>query len=74
MNFSEIFYKLKRKIHLYKILKIKRKPFEEYCNYYCSYKHSLRHTAKHKYINYITARPNPGAGIGHQMANWMAGY
>lgn len=24
--------------------------------------------------NYFTARPNPGAGIGHQMANWIAGY
>lgn len=23
---------------------------------------------------YYTARPNPGAGIGHQMANWIAGY
>ncbi len=23
---------------------------------------------------YFTARPNPGAGIGHQMANWIAGY
>lgn len=23
---------------------------------------------------YYSARPNPGAGIGHQMANWIAGY
>lgn len=23
---------------------------------------------------YYSARPNPGAGIGHQMANWNAGY
>ena len=23
---------------------------------------------------YFSARPNPGAGIGHQMANWIAGY
>jgi hypothetical protein len=23
---------------------------------------------------YLSARPNPGAGIGHQMANWIAGY
>lgn len=23
---------------------------------------------------YFAARPNPGAGIGHQMANWNAGY
>lgn len=24
--------------------------------------------------NYLCARPNPGAGIGHQLANWIAGY
>ncbi|MFT3949340.1 MAG: hypothetical protein QM763_20420 [Agriterribacter sp.] len=24
--------------------------------------------------NYFTAIPNPGAGIGHQLANWIAGY
>lgn len=23
---------------------------------------------------YYTARPNPGAGIGHQMSNWIAGF
>ena len=27
-----------------------------------------------KYDTYYSARPNPGAGIGHQMANWIAGY
>jgi len=26
------------------------------------------------HLNYYTALPNPGAGIGHQMANWIAGY
>jgi hypothetical protein len=25
-------------------------------------------------VNYFTAVPNRGAGIGHQMANWIAGY
>lgn len=25
-------------------------------------------------FNYYAAIPNPGAGIGHQMANWIAGY
>jgi len=24
--------------------------------------------------NYYAARPNPAAGIGHQLANWIAGY
>ena len=26
------------------------------------------------WVNYFTARPNPGAGIGHQMSNWHSGY
>lgn len=25
-------------------------------------------------ISYYAARPNPGAGVGHQLANWIAGY
>jgi hypothetical protein len=25
-------------------------------------------------LNYYSALPNPGAGIGHQLANWIAGY
>jgi hypothetical protein len=29
---------------------------------------------KNKDNLYFAARPNPGAGIGHQMANWIAGY
>lgn len=74
MTIREFIYKFQRKIYILKASIKKNHSFEEYCNYYCSYKHSLRHTAKHKYINYITARPNPGAGIGHQIANWMAGY
>lgn len=44
---------------------------------YQSYWHFLFH-GKFKNdvapINYYSARPNPGAGIGHQMANWNAGY
>jgi len=27
-----------------------------------------------KNVNYYAAKPNLGAGIGHQMANWIAGY
>lgn len=42
---------------------------------YSSYWHSLFFfKEKPDYSNfYLTARPNPGAGIGHQMANWIAG-
>lgn len=35
--------------------------------------HSHHHSRPHV-EQYYTARPHPGAGIGHQLANWMAGY
>ena len=44
---------------------------------YFSYWHSLgtknniENDSRHYYF---TAIPNPGAGIGHQLANWIAGY
>lgn len=31
-------------------------------------------SSKQTFRNYFTATPNPGAGIGHQLANWIAGY
>lgn len=43
---------------------------------YRSYWHYLFHKAR-KAINvtcYYSICPNPGAGIGHQIANWIAGY
>lgn len=43
---------------------------------YKSYWNSLFYfsEATEKISNYYTASPNIGAGIGHQMANWIAGY
>lgn len=44
---------------------------------YRSYWHYLFHkNCKNdvEHSRYYTALPNPGAGIGHQMANWNAGY
>jgi hypothetical protein len=46
---------------------------------YRSYWHYLIfHTKKKEVVSanntYYTAKPNYGAGIGHQMANWIAGY
>jgi hypothetical protein len=43
---------------------------------YGSYWHSLFFSGSMSNINnyFYTARPNPAAGIGHQMANWNAGY
>lgn len=42
---------------------------------YRSYWHFLfhRHDVEKNTTCYYAARPNPGAGIGHQMANWIAG-
>lgn len=44
---------------------------------YRSYWHFLFHRNCKNDVestNYYSARPNPGAGIGHQIANWIAGY
>ncbi|WP_301921202.1 hypothetical protein [Ferruginibacter sp.] len=51
------------------------KPKSFYHKIYCSYWHhrfSTNKPGKHK--NYYTAVPNRGARIGHQLANWIAGY
>ncbi|MGE9291396.1 MAG: alpha-1,2-fucosyltransferase, partial [Puniceicoccales bacterium] len=45
--------------------------------FYRSKWHTLISKAETEHLNqnaYLTARPNPGAGIGHQMANWIAGH
>mgnify|MGYP005754255853 CR=1 FL=1 len=57
------------------VSRLKGYKIYKYC--YASYWH-LRIKGK-RYSNdkrelYFSARPNPGAGIGHQMANWIAGY
>lgn len=43
---------------------------------YRSYWHYLFHKNNHNNSSscYYTACPNPGAGIGHQIANWIAGF
>ncbi|WP_195500721.1 O-fucosyltransferase family protein [Bacteroides clarus] len=45
---------------------------------YRSYWHYLLHKSSkpnhQSKKSYYAARPNPGAGIGHQLANWIAGY
>ena len=74
MNIRKFLFKLRRKLHTYYLHYIIKKDFLHYCSYYASYRHSLRHVAEVKYTNYIAAEPNPGAGIGHQLGNWMAGY
>lgn len=55
------------------VSKLRKTKLYPYC--YRSYWHSIFFLkARDKsFNNYLTARPNPGAGIGHQMANWIAG-
>lgn len=68
------------------IAKIKKRIWENivtftrnktwYVKIYKSYWHYLFSPSNQvsNHINYYTATPNRGGGIGHQMANWIAGY
>ena len=76
ITFLELVYKLKAKIRFRMYSShYKNEEWEIYARRYASYRHSLIHKPEvGEHINYLAAIPNPGAGIGHQMANWMAGY
>lgn len=67
--------KIKRKIRNIWVTRLRNTSVYKYC--YPSYWHLLL-IRENKLANkdelYFAARPNPGAGIGHQMANWIAGY
>lgn len=69
---------LKKRIHrkIWKSVVDKTKSFIFYPYLYLSYwnRNKDKPISKSDPINYFTAIPNPGAGIGHQMANWIAGY
>ena len=70
----KIISKIKHKSRQWIIEKTKHKRF--YPLLYKSYWHTKRKSTgynNHENI-YFTAEPNIGAGIGHQMANWIAGY
>jgi len=66
--------KARRRIRAGLVQKLRGTPF--YRAIYPSTWHALlRPNGLAKQSNaYFTARPHPGAGIGHQMANWIAGY
>ena len=74
MNLRTFVYKLKTRIHRNLIINSKGKIW--YYWLYDSYWHYrfFETCNDNNCIQYITARPNPGAGIGHQIANWLAGY
>lgn len=66
--------KVKAKLWSYLVSNTREKSLYPYI--YRSYWHYLLHkqNIKHNNFFYYGARPHPGAGIGHQMANWIAGY
>ncbi|MFB6341484.1 hypothetical protein ACE1ET_07165 [Saccharicrinis sp. FJH62] len=67
-----IITKIRKKIWSKIVSFTKFKPY--YKLIYCSYWHSVFHSKGNNPNNYFSAVPNQGAGIGHQMANWIAGY
>lgn len=74
LNISPLFVKIKRSFRLEAVTFFRKtsfypKTYKSYWYYLFSNKNSV---ANH--TNYYSAIPNPGAGIGHQMANWIAGY
>ena len=74
MKIREDYYKGKAKLRYYFYNQNFDKTWYPYL--YGSYWHMkmMKKPPKKRYHNYFAARPNPGAGIGHQMANWIAGY
>jgi len=73
MILSEITYKVKSRIWAKLVKSLRSKNY--YPKIYKSYWNSCFHKPNTAVeTNYFTAVPNRGAGIGHQMANWIAGY
>ena len=67
--------KIKNRLRYEVVSRIRSTPMYPYL--YSSMWHKLfsnKKTKKETVPRYFVARPNPGAGIGHQMANWIAGY
>ncbi|MDD2799759.1 MAG: hypothetical protein PHV20_14310 [Bacteroidales bacterium] len=73
MNIKKIVRKIKKKAWEKLVSKLRHTNLYPYI--YVSYWHCLLINPKDsKSRSYFSAIPNAGAGIGHQMANWIAGY
>jgi len=74
MILSNLNYKIKRRTWSRLVGCLRNKDF--YPKIYRSYWHGRLHRPRvtQNFENFFTAVPNPGAGIGHQLANWIAGY
>lgn len=75
MKIIDFFIKVRRVMWLRTVSKLRYRSVYPFL--YRSYWHMLlcpKPEANHSVTNYYTAVPNKGAGIGHQLANWIAGY
>lgn len=73
MKLEDIILKIKKRLWATVVKALRSKPY--YPKIYGSYWHNRFFSVdkQNNSINYYTAIPNQGAGIGHQMANWIAG-
>lgn len=80
-NKDSILNKIHHKLHG-TVLNILRQRWKGYRILYPSYRHYLKNKGEAETGNkaidkrffYYTQQPHSGAGIGHQMANWISGY
>jgi len=74
MSIDKLIHKIRNRLWYHVSYSTANKKIHPYL--YRSFWHFML-TTDNKQINdtcYFSARPNPGAGIGHQMANWITGY
>lgn len=72
MNTKEFYYRVKYRLNRYRV---KKNKTPNYFNLYASYWHRNNSVKNMDMSNlYMTEVPQYGAGIGHQLANWIAGY
>jgi hypothetical protein len=74
LNSFVLFDKIKRRLRAEIVSFFRETSF--YPKIYRSYWHYrfFKKNIAARHNNYYSAVPNPGAGIGHQLANWIAGY
>lgn len=72
MSATQTIAKVRRRLAAKWLGLIRPLPFYPYL--YRSRWHAMRGGKNDTAQHYITAVPNAGAGIGHQLANWIAGY
>lgn len=74
---KEFYYKVKDKLrYIYFTINCNSNWKKNYYKYLSYWHYSLQNVSDscNTSKNYFATRPNPGAGIGHQLANWIAGY